>query len=123
MQEVVVGGGRPARPIHSAMVEKGSLCMKKTLTRKVHGFWGLSARNWGQRPNTFCIMPQLAFFWNELIVRTAFFSLSALVYSLLTKEETCKAITLGSWQNSILIIVQRELPDWNQKLATVSLNL
>ncbi|EAW77101.1 chromosome 1 open reading frame 100, isoform CRA_b, partial [Homo sapiens] len=44
------------------------------------------------------------------------------VYSSLTKEETFKAITLGSWQDSILIIVQRELPDWNQKLATVSLN-
>lgn len=65
------------------------------------------------RGHGFFIRPQLAFFCKELIVVIAFFFillLSPLVYSSLIKERTSKDITLGSWQGSTLILLQRDLP-------------
>lgn len=68
----------------------------------------------GDKDQIYCfIILQLVFFCKELIVTNAFFFsllLSSLVHSLFIKERTSMATTLGSWQESILIIVSSNLP-------------
>lgn len=79
---------------------------KKTLQwSKFKGFRN-SAGKQRQRPNTFPIRPRLVLFYEERII--AFFLhpwLSSLGHSLLVRERTSVGITLGSWQESTVIIV------------------